>query len=142
MILHNVTRKTVLAKEPRRARAFFTRMRGMIGRSFSDEFDALIFEHCNAVHSLFMSQPIDVLFLSGDNRIVHQRTAFPPWRFCEGFRAAVLTIELPAGTLARTGTQTGDYIDLDVELLPELNARPSGLAGAAPAPTNLFGDKS
>lgn len=140
MILHNVTRKTILAKEPCRARTLFSRARGMIGRKFSEQCDALIFERCSAIHSLFMSQKIDVLFISRENRIIRLREAFPPWRFYEGSREAALVIELPEGTIRRTGTATGDYIDLDVELIRDLNTPMLRIVKPAPA-TNLYGDE-
>ena len=141
MILHNVTRKTILAKEPCRARTLTARMRGMIGRRFSERCDAMIFEHCSAVHSLFMTQKLDLLFISGENRIVHLREAFPPWRFCESCRKAALVIELPEGTIRRTGTAVGDYIDLDTELIQDLKTSFFRLTAPAPATTTLYGDK-
>ena len=119
MILHNVTRNTILAKEPCRARTLCTRARGMIGRKFSEQCDALIFEHCNAVHSLFMSQDLDLLFVSRENRILH---------------------ELPAGTIRKSATQTGDVIDLDVELIRDLNTPMLRIVRPAPA-ANLYGDE-
>ncbi len=140
MILHNVTRNTILAKEPCRARTLCTRARGMIGRKFSEQCDALIFEHCNAVHSLFMSQDLDLLFVSRENRILHVRENFPPWRVCERCGSACLVIELPAGTIRKSATQTGDVIDLDVELIRDLNTPMLRIVRPAPA-ANLYGDE-
>ncbi len=140
MILHNVTRDAILAKEPYRARTLWTRARGMIGRKFSDQCDALIFEHCNAVHSLFMSQSLDLLFVSRENRILRVREGFPPWRLCERCGEAYLVIELPAGVIRRTGTETGDVIDLDVERIRDLNTPMLRITRPAPA-ANLYGDE-
>ena len=141
MILHNITRKTVLAKEPCRARTPAARARGMIGRRFSERCDAMIIEHCKAVHSLFMTQKLDLLFVSKDNRIVHLREAFPPWRLCEYCRQAELVIELPEGTIRRTGTAAGDRIDLDAELIQDLKTSFFRITAPAPATTTLYGDK-
>ena len=122
MVLRNITKNTVVAVEPRRARTFWNRTRGMIGRKFIG-FDALVFEHCNKIHTFFMGQKIDVLFLTRDNRIlkvVHGLGRFVP--FCSCRRAATV-VELPDGAAKSSRTETGDYLDLDVRTIEELHIR-------------------
>ncbi len=117
MIL-NITKKIPLARNSRHALGFLERGRGMIGRSF-DSFDAMVFEDCDAIHTMFMSSSIDVLFVASDNRICRAVASLKPWRpliRCPGARAV---IELPAGTIGRTGTEAGDYVDLCAELTEE-----------------------
>lgn len=80
----------------------------MIGRQFSDTMDAMIFPGCNAVHTFFMTMPLDVLFLDREKRVVRVIQHLRPWH--PGVRAgkASTTVEFPAGTL--NGIKPGDRI--------------------------------
>ena len=108
----NRTKKNILAKNAWTALSFAIRARGMIGRKF-DSFDAMIFPRCPAVHTFFMSMPIDIVFLSGENKIMALYHKVKPWKACIRCTGAYLTIELPAGTLQRTGTECGDSLELN-----------------------------
>ena len=128
MTLYNISRKTVIASAPLRARTLWARTRGMIGRKFLT-FDALIFERCSAIHTVFMTQRIDVLFIGRENRILKTVESLAPWIPWCACRGGLTVIELPAGTIARSRTAPGDYIDLDAECVEEIarTAREYGL---------------
>ena len=108
----NLTQKTILAEKALTALSFTSRARGMIGRTF-DSFDAMIFPHCQAIHTFFMSIPLDIVFLSRDNRVMAAYHAVKPWKASLVCRGAYQTVELPAGTLERTKTVEGDILDLN-----------------------------
>jgi hypothetical protein len=59
-----------------------------------------------------MRFPIDVLFLDQQG-IVINRATMPSWRISPWMRLAAGVLELPAGTLERTGTQVGDRISFE-----------------------------
>ncbi len=103
----------VLASAPRRARMPWTRLRGMILRGFSEKLDAMVFPRCRSIHTCFMLMEIDVLFVDGEGRIVRCIHSLPPWRMAAAPRSAVLTVELPAGTILRAGTAEGHRLRLD-----------------------------
>ena len=107
MIYHSDT-ALCLARNPVTAQSWHVRLRGMIGRRFSDTMDAMIFPGCNAVHTFFMTIPLDVLFLDRENRVVRVVQYLRPWH--PGILAgkATTTVEFPAGTL--TGVKPGDRI--------------------------------
>ncbi|MCU0491917.1 MAG: DUF192 domain-containing protein [Chloroflexaceae bacterium] len=65
-----------------------------------------------SVHTFFMRFPIDVLFLDKQDRVMGLRAAMPPNRPYAGAWGARYVIELPAGVLAATGTQSGDQLIL------------------------------
>ena len=111
----NLTKKNILAENPWTALSFSVRARGMIGRTF-DSFDAMIFPRCPAVHTFFMSMPIDIVFLSRENRIMALYHDVKPWKPCIRCTGAFQTVELPAGTLQRTGAECNDLLDLNGEL--------------------------
>lgn len=58
-----------------------------------------------------MRFPIDVLFLDREGLILHGGT-LPPWKLSPWVRRSTGVLELPAGTLQRTGTEAGDRISL------------------------------
>lgn len=118
MIL-NLTQKTILAHTPRRARGFSERLFGMIGRKFTD-FDAMVFDRCNAIHTCFMSGSIDVVFVSKSVEVLKTVQKLSPWRPFVYCKNAFYVIELPPGTISCTGTEKGDRLDLACVLKPEL----------------------
>jgi hypothetical protein len=67
---------------------------------------------CEAVHTFFMRFPIDLLYLDRARRARKVRHAVRPWRISGCWRAHSV-LELPAGTLAATGTSAGDEIALE-----------------------------
>ncbi len=114
-MIHNLTRKKLIARKPLVALTFYERGRGMIARDFRD-FDAMVFNNCACIHTMFMSIPIDVLFVDRENKICGLRKNLMPWiPFARG-PGAISVIELPMGTIERTDTEKGDILDLNAEL--------------------------
>jgi uncharacterized membrane protein (UPF0127 family) len=54
-----------------------------------------------------------VLFLDRELRVLRMVPAIPPFRTCIT-KHAVYVLELPAGAIAKTGTETGDQIQMQV----------------------------
>jgi hypothetical protein len=59
---------------------------------------------------LFMRFAIDAVFLDRAGRVVRVADRLPPWRMVIAARGASEVLELPAGTVAATGTQAGDEV--------------------------------
>lgn len=114
-MIRNLTKKSVISKEPYVAGSFLDRGRGMIMRSFG-RFDSMVFHRCNAIHTMFMSINIDVLFVDSGNTISGVRRRVVPWTPIVRCSGAANVIELPEGTIDRTGTEVGDVLDLNAEL--------------------------
>jgi uncharacterized membrane protein (UPF0127 family) len=57
-----------------------------------------------------MRYPIDVAFVDGRGAVVGVSGGLPPNRISRFARGARGALELPAGTLAETGTGTGDVL--------------------------------
>lgn len=108
--LVNRTRGALLADRVEHAVAIVQRLRGLLGRSELPAGSALAIAPCAAIHTFFMKFPIDAAFLDGDGRIVRAVADLPPWRATRFHRRAAQVVELPAGTLARTGTREGDQL--------------------------------
>ncbi|TMB14235.1 MAG: DUF192 domain-containing protein [Deltaproteobacteria bacterium] len=90
------------------------RMRGLLGRSELPQGDALLIAPCASIHTLFMRFRIDVVFLSRALRVVRAISGLHPWRATRFHRGAAMAVELPEGTVARTGTREGDVLELEV----------------------------
>ncbi|OVE77984.1 hypothetical protein BVX99_01130 [bacterium F16] len=89
------------------------RMRGMLKRDFSD-FDAMLFRRNNSIHMFFMGMPLDIIFLDAEDQIISIRHSLKPWRMAIDLTASSV-IELPAGTVARTGLTPGAALDMTVD---------------------------
>lgn len=72
--------REVLGIKARVAKSFFERTRGLIGTKHLPQGEGMLIERCNAIHTFFMSFPIDVTFLDGKGGIVKQVRGVKPWR--------------------------------------------------------------
>jgi uncharacterized membrane protein (UPF0127 family) len=109
----NSTRDTVLAEHSAKATNMVTRGVGLMGRRGLPADGGLIIQPCNSVVSFFMRFEIDVVFVSGDSRVLHMIHAMRPWRTSKIVRGSKLVVELPSGTLADTSTTLGDTITIE-----------------------------
>lgn len=78
-----------------------------------DSGHGLVIEPCNSIHMFFMRYPLDIAFLNKEKRIVFMYHGIRPWRVGRIVKGARLAIELPEGTLSRSGTQLGDLVEID-----------------------------
>ena len=113
MRVHNVSRDTELAHRAAVADSFWRRLRGLLGRSGLEPGEGLVIVPCTSVHMLGMKFPLDVLFLHRDGTILKQLSDLQPGQFGPLVWRSHLAVELPAGTIAATGTVPGDRIILE-----------------------------
>jgi len=110
--LKNTRDGTTVATTVEKALDSASRRRGLLGRDTMPEGSALVIGPCNAVHTARMRFPIDVLFVARSGRVAKVREDLKPWRIAFAVAAAV-TVELPAGTVARTGVREGDVLTFE-----------------------------
>ena len=108
--LRNLTRDTVLAARCRIADSYLPRLIGLMGAPGLEPGEGLLIRPCNSIHTHFMRFPIDVLYVSHEDKVVAIDEAMAPWRFGRIHRNARYVVELPAGTVAATGTLVGDTV--------------------------------
>jgi len=75
--------------------------------------EALVLPRCRQIHTFGMKFPIDVLFLDKSGKVVRAVRDMKPGRLTAWVLRARTTVELPAGTLERTGTVVSDEIAID-----------------------------
>ncbi len=117
LYVENATRKTSLGSRIRIADSPWQRIVGLLGTSKLEADDGLLIFPTQAVHTIGMKYPIDLIFLDRKQCAVGLRNSVVPNRFSRIYWRAQCVIELPEGTIERTGTQLGDKIEWwDVEL--------------------------
>lgn len=109
MIVKNPSRGATIGDKIEEASTAATRRKGLLGRDGLADGEGLWIVPCESVHTFFMRFPIDLLYLSRDLKVKKVCHAVKPWRLSACLTAHSL-IELPAGTLRRTGTRKGDRI--------------------------------
>lgn len=62
------------------AETFARRARGLIGRPPPGPGKGLLIPGCNCIHTMFMSYPIDAVFLDGGDAVVKTVRGIRPWR--------------------------------------------------------------
>ena len=104
-----MARGVALATELEIATSFAARSKGLLGRRGLRADTGMLIDPCPSVHTWFMLFPIDVVFLDKHNRVVGLKRNLKPFRMAWSWRG-VKTLELPAGTIALTGTLLGDFV--------------------------------
>jgi len=106
----NLARGSVLATQLEVAGSGKTRRKGLLGRGSLSPGEGLWIIPCESVHTFFMRFPIDLVYLDRGNRIRKVRSSVGAWRLSACFRAHSV-LELPAGTVRDTQTQSGDTVE-------------------------------
>lgn len=111
--IRNLTKSRTLCERASCADSFLKRAKGLMFRKAWGDLDGLLLSPCRSIHTFGMRMEIDVCFLDPEQRIMKALARLGPWRSAHGGRGSHATLELPAGTLERTGTGEGDLLALD-----------------------------
>ena len=110
----NTTRSAVLAARAGFANSMFSRAVGLLGKNQLPEEEGLVIDPCTSIHMFFMRFAIDALYVSGDGIVLRVVPHLRPWRLGPIVLRSRYVVELPAGTAARTGTQPGDQLRVEL----------------------------
>lgn len=108
----NRTRKVMVVTRGEVADNVWLRFRGLMGKRSLPDGYGLYFPGESAIHSFFMRLEIDVIYLDRAGQVVHVTNAMPKWRVGPLVRGARDVLELPIGTLERTATRVGDFLEI------------------------------
>ncbi len=106
------------------AESFYSRFVGLMGTLEMSEGEGLLITRCREIHMWWMKISIDAVFVKAVEcesgvqvkhlkafEVVKLVPNLRPWRILPvGARGATDTLELPAGTIVRTGMQRGDIL--------------------------------
>ena len=112
--VENVSRNAALIHTGRMANNSWTRLRGLIGVRELPEGQGIVIEPCHGVHCMFMSIPIDVIYVNKQHQVVALDKAMKPWAVGKIYRDSRYVVEVPTGTIERTNTEVGDQLKLVV----------------------------
>ena len=121
MRARNVSRGTELAAQLESADGLWGRFMGLMGRASLAPDTGLWLPGTNGIHMMFMRFPIDAVFLArpdaahgGAQAVVSVHRGLRAWIGLVPFaRGAYGVLELPVGTIERTGTAAGDLVVLE-----------------------------
>jgi uncharacterized membrane protein (UPF0127 family) len=108
----NSTRDTVLGEQIRVAETSLSRIVGLLGARGLEPGTGLLIFPSQAIHTVAMRFPIDVLFLDRKWRVVHLRREMVPFRVTGIYWKARCVLELPSGIIAQTSTEMGDQLSV------------------------------
>ena len=117
----NQSRSTVLATRLETAGGAWGRLMGLMGRASLDESGGLWLSGTNGIHMMFMRFPIDAVFLGrpdpalgGAQVVMSVHRGLRAWTgLVPLVRGAHGVLELPVGTIKRTGTLVRDLVILE-----------------------------
>ena len=72
--------------------------------------EGLLLPGATTIDTTFMGYAIDLVFIDRDRRVTKLVPVLRPWRFALWNPGARDCLELPEGTIERSGTQVGDHL--------------------------------
>lgn len=91
---------------------FWSRFRGLLGRSGLDEGEGLLISPCWSIHCFGMKFSIDAIFLDKDYRVVAIHPDMKPGAMASN-RKARYVLEIKAGEAARHNLQIGEQLRIE-----------------------------
>ena len=110
--VRNRTKDVLIADRADIADTSAKRRTGLLKHAGLDPGEGLWILPCEAVHTIGMKFPIDVVFLSKKYKVLKIRKSMPRWRMAACLRAHSV-LELPGGTCEQTRTAAGDELELE-----------------------------
>lgn len=98
----------VILKNVSIADNFFSRFKGLMGKSNIDDNIGLMIIPCNSIHTFFMKFNIDVIFIDLNSKVVDVYIDLAPWKISKIYKDAKFVIEGKSGTFAKL--KKGDQI--------------------------------
>ena len=111
--VRNLSRASELASHATLADNFWRRLRGLLGRDGLQAGEGLVIVPCTSVHMLGMRFPLDVLHLDRSGTVLRALPNLKPGQLGPLVWRSHMAVELPAGTIAASGTVAGDVVALE-----------------------------
>jgi len=93
------------------ANTFFSRLRGLHAHLPLDDNEALVIRGCHSIHTMTMSHPIDVAFISERGEVLKVETV--PVKRWASDKKATSVVEANAGVLLGMGMKAGMILERD-----------------------------
>lgn len=110
----NRTKGTLLASCAEIADSVTTRLVGLLGRRSLESGGGMWIIPSNSIHTVGMRFAIDIVMLSRDTAVVGVCESVRPFSIIWPNLRAKSVLELPADTIARTRTESGDLLQIEI----------------------------
>jgi len=112
--VYNRTREVFVATEAAVANTYLRRLVGLLGKTkkWLRPGQGLWIVPSRGVHTIGMLFPIDLVFLDQSRRVIHIEEYVRPFAISKVCLNASSVLELPPHTVFRTGTRTGDKLEI------------------------------
>jgi len=108
--MRNLRTGQIVAEQVLIADSFWTRFRGLLGRSFLAPGQGLWLKPCQQVHMLGLQFPLSVWFLDKTDHVCALIDDLRPWKISPHFSNAISILEFPVGWGKATNTRLGDEL--------------------------------
>lgn len=112
-MIKNITKDKIIASSFEDCRTWWQQTRGLM---FRKEIIPLVFTFGKpkriALHSYFVKEPIDLVFLNDAWEVVELVSEWTPRNTFKSEREAMFLMELPMGTIEKSETEVGDVVHL------------------------------
>jgi len=92
------------------ALSFWERFCGLMGKKPITDADTIIFPNCNSVHTFFMRESIDVIFVRSDGFVLQIIRSLKPWRLLWPLGKAAHCIEMTENRSEKLGLSEGQTL--------------------------------
>jgi hypothetical protein len=99
-----------ILRDVEHADSFYTRFKGLLGRSEIAVDTGLLITPCNSVHTLGMGFSIGVIFLDSNHTICRLLPCIAPWRLSPWVPRAKHVLEVNPGLFDRYALAVGDAL--------------------------------
>ncbi|HOA84894.1 MAG: DUF192 domain-containing protein [Clostridiales bacterium] len=107
----NITKEgRIILENVRVAGSFFSRLSGLMMKKSLGGDGGLLLVPCRQIHTFMMRFPIDAVFLSREQEIVHIERGLVPGRMTPYVKDAWSVLEAPAGFAAESRLSVGDRL--------------------------------
>ena len=110
----NQTRNVLLITQGRLANTFWSRLRGLLGSMPLKSGEGLILAGEKSIHTLFMTFPIDVVYVDKNYKVIRVDPNMVPYRLGPFIAKSAYVLEMPAGTITNSATQVGDQLKFEL----------------------------
>jgi uncharacterized membrane protein (UPF0127 family) len=111
--VYNTTRNSCLGEQVGMADSSLRRLVGLLGKRSLAPGRGLFIVPSQAIHTVGMVFPIDVVFVDKRYNVLGVREGVRPFRVTRVFWKALGVLELPVGTIRDSRTEVGDQLKVD-----------------------------
>lgn len=110
--INNLSKENMLLDNVMIANSFFSRLKGLLGKSSLNHGEGILIKPCNSIHTMGMKFPIDVAFLDDSYTVIFIMEEVGRGKFSPIVKYSKYVIEARAGTFKAKGLELGDVIEV------------------------------